>query len=241
MNDLLHEKVGEVVARDFRTAPVFKRHRIDFCCGGGITIEAACSKAKTDPGILESELNEAMRSANRSAVQEISEYPLDELISHIELTHHRYVERRSSEIKGFLDKVVRVHGDKKPELAQIQLLFEEGVGQLAQHMKKEELILFPAIRRMIAAERAGTAYEMAPFGSIENPIHMMEHEHEVEGDRFDSLAQLTDNYTPPDWACNTFKVTYALLQEFEQDLHVHIHLENNVLFPKAIALEKQWI
>lgn len=239
MSTILQEKVGDLVTRDFRTAPVFKKHRIDFCCGGGITIKAACERNRVDSEILETELLQVLGSSGHSDLQKISTYPLDRLVEHIELTHHRYVESRSSEIRPFLDKVVRVHGDKAPELAEIRTLFEEAVGELAQHMKKEELVLFPTIRRMVRAEKSGTPYEHRLFRSIEQPIHQMEDEHDTEGRRFREIERLTNDFNPPAWACNTFRVTYALLEEFQQDLHVHIHLENNILFPGAIALEKK--
>ena len=136
----------------------------------------------------------------------------------------------------FLHKVVKVHGDKHPELIEIEKLFNECAIELTTHMQKEEMILFPFVRKMVTgAESIATPI----FGTVQNPIKMMMHEHENEGDRFRKIAALTNNYTAPADACNTYTVTYLLLQEFEEDLHLHIHLENNILFPKAIALEQQ--
>ncbi|TNE28826.1 MAG: iron-sulfur cluster repair di-iron protein [Bacteroidetes bacterium] len=234
-----NETVGEWVARDFRTAAIFKKHNIDFCCNGKRTLQQACTISSTPISVLKSELLEITTKDTAHDIDKISKYPLDILIEHIVNTHHVYVTHRSGEILTYLDKVVRVHGSKMPELAQIKLLFEEGAGELAKHMKKEELILFPAIERLATANQNGSSYEMASFGSIQNPIKMMEHEHEVEGDRFDSISNLTNEFTPPEWACNTMRVTFALLEEFQNDLHVHIHLENNILFPNAIKLEQQ--
>lgn len=146
------------------------------------------------------------------------------------------METKIQEITPFLHKVVRVHGNLHPELIEIEQLFKESAGELTAHMKKEELILFPYIRKMVEAQRSGTQVQ-APFGTVHNPIRMMMHEHDSEGERFRKIAALSNNYTPPADACNTYKVTYSLLKEFEEDLHLHIHLENNILFPKSIELE----
>ena len=127
----------------------------------------------------------------------------------------------------FLDKLCRVHGERHPELFEINRIFNESARDLESHFKKEEGVLFPFIESLV------------PFGTVENPIAMMMHEHSTEGERFEEIVKLTNNYTPPADACNTYKVTYQMLQEFETDLNRHIHLENNILFPKAIALEKQ--
>lgn len=235
------ETVAEWVARDFRTATVFKKNNIDFCCNGKRTLEQACAISKTPLSVLKLELLEASTEDKKHDIDEISKYPLDILTHHIVSNHHEYVTHRTNEILPFLEKVVRVHGDKMPELRQVKTLFEEGTGELAKHMKKEELILFPAIHRLAVADRNGSSYEMSSFGSIQNPIKMMEYEHEVEGDRFASISSLTNEFTPPEWACNTLRVTFALLDEFQDDLHVHIHLENNILFPRAITLEQRYL
>ncbi|MNR31126.1 Iron-sulfur cluster repair protein DnrN [compost metagenome] len=136
------------------------------------------------------------------------------------------------EIVPFLNKVASVHGDRHPELLEVQQLFRGCVEELTSHMQKEEQILFPFVRQLATGKSV-----QAPFGSVQNPINMMMHEHTAEGERFRRIVELTDNYMPPEDACNTYKVTFALLQEFEEDLHLHIHLENNIMFPRAIALE----
>lgn len=131
-----------------------------------------------------------------------------------------------------------MHGSNHPELFQINELFLRSAGELAQHMKKEELILFPFIKEMMGATKSHGSVEPPHFGTVNNPIKMMMEEHNNEGDRFREIAALTNNYTAPADACNTYRVTYAMLEEFEQDLHKHVHLESNILFPKAKALEK---
>ena len=139
-----------------------------------------------------------------------------------------------------MEKLCKVHGERHPELFDINVLFNIGAGALAQHMKKEELILFPYVKKLCQAIKENSSIEQPHFGTIENPIAMMMDEHENEGERYSKISQLTNNYTPPEDACNTYKVAFLMLQEFEQDLHKHIHLENNILFPKAKEIEKQF-
>lgn len=223
--------VGELVAQDYRTASVFKKQGIDFCCNGNRSIAEACDKKQINTAAMIETLEEVMNHTN-GAVADYNSWPLDLLADYVEKKHHRYVNEKIVEIAPFLNKVARVHGDRHPELLEVLELFSECAEDLTAHMHKEEQILFPFVRRMVAGDLA-----QAPFGTIQNPINMMMHEHTAEGERFRKVAELTDNYTPPEDACNTYRVTYALLKEFEEDLHLHIHLENNILFPKAIAME----
>lgn len=230
--------IGELVVQDYRTASVFKNHGIDFCCNGNRTIEEACDKKKADTAKLIEELEQAIVSENNSST-DYSSWPLDLLADYVEKKHHRYVETKIQEIKPFLNKVVKVHGAQHPELAEIEELFNASAGELTMHMKKEELVLFPFIRKMAEAKANGQSIPTPHFGTVQNPINMMHHEHDAEGERFRKISELTNNYTPPTDACNTYRVTFSLLKEFEEDLHLHIHLENNILFPKAIQMEQQ--
>lgn len=227
--------IGELVALDYRTASVFKQHQIDFCCNGNRTIEEACSAKKIDSEKLIDKLN-AVSVAGKTSEIDYKAWPLDLLADYIEKTHHRYVDSKIQEIIPFLEKVARVHGDRHPELLEVERLFKDSAGELTAHMKKEEFVLFPYIRKMVATQ-GGTE---APFGTVQNPIRMMMNEHENEGERFRKIASLTNDYTPPADACNTYRVTFSLLKEFEEDLHLHIHLENNILFPKSIAMEEEF-
>lgn len=232
--------IGELVAQDYRAASVFKKYGIDFCCQGNRTIQDACEAKNIDASSVLVDLNEANKASTASSI-DYQSWPLDLLVDYIEKKHHRYVEDKTQEIKPYLDKICRVHGDRHPELLEINNLFNETAGELAAHMKKEELILFPFIRKIAKAKQENAKLEAPHFGTVENPIQMMMHEHNTEGERFRKIENLSDNYTPPLDACNTYRVTFALLKEFEADLHLHIHLENNILFPKAIELEKQFI
>ena len=228
--------IGELVAKDYRTAAVFKKFGIDFCCNGNRTIEEACLQKNINNDTVVQAL-QALNNANEQPTNDYNSWPLDLLADYIEKKHHRYVEQRIQDILPFLHKVAKVHGGHHPELIEIEQLFNESVAELTTHMKKEELILFPYIRKMATAKQDEQPVS-APFGTVQNPIQMMMHEHNTEGERFRKIAELSNNYNPPFDACNTYKVTFAMLKEFEEDLHLHIHLENNILFPKAIEMEK---
>lgn len=236
MNDTMEKTIGQMVAEDYRTAQVFKSHHIDFCCKGNRTLSEVAAKKGLDLETLLQELQTAQN--NRQSDQtDFKTWPLDLLADYIEKKHHRYVERQIPVLKQYLDKLCRVHGDRHPELLDISEHFNASAGELAMHMKKEELVLFPWIRKMVLWSPDGDALDQPHFGTVRNPIQMMMQEHDNEGDRFRKIAELSNDYTPPADACNTYRVTFALLQEFEEDLHLHIHLENNILFPKAETLE----
>ncbi|HQV78468.1 MAG TPA: iron-sulfur cluster repair di-iron protein [Chitinophagales bacterium] len=228
--------ISELVAKDYRVASVFKQNKIDFCCNGNRSIDEACTLKNIDVATLIQQLENATTQQQNNNI-DYNTFPLDLLADYIEKKHHRYVETKIQEILPFLEKIMKVHGDRHPELITVFDEFKESSGELTMHMKKEELILFPFIRKMVKATLDGTSVQ-APFGTVQNPISMMMSEHVAEGERFQKIADLTNNYTPPADACNTYKVTFALLKEYEEDLHMHIHLENNILFPKAIALEQ---
>ncbi|TDD94394.1 iron-sulfur cluster repair di-iron protein [Flavobacterium cellulosilyticum] len=229
--------IGEYVAQDFRTAAIFTKYGIDFCCRGNRTLQEVCTKNELNESHLLAEINAVLTSKNDTGI-DFNSWSLDLLIDYIEKTHHRYVEEKAPIIIQFLDKLCSVHGSNHPELFEVYELFKGSAGELALHMKKEELILFPFIRKMMGATKSHEAINQPQFGTVDNPIATMMDEHDNEGLRFRTIAALTNNYTLPEDACNTFKVTYAMLEEFEQDLHKHIHLENNIVFPKSKALEK---
>ncbi|HMU99359.1 MAG: iron-sulfur cluster repair di-iron protein [Bacteroidia bacterium] len=232
--------IGELVAKDYRTASVFKKYSIDFCCQGNRTIEEACEKKNIDTKKVLEDLVAMMESKSESTT-DYQSWPLDLLADYIEKKHHRYVQEKTLEIQPYLDKICKVHGERHPELLKIKEEFNASAGELAAHMKKEELILFPFIRKMTQAKMENIKVDAAHFGTVINPIQMMMDEHTVEGNRFRKIEELSNNYTPPQDACNTYRVSFSLLKEFEQDLHLHIHLENNILFPKAIEIEKELI
>ncbi len=238
MENLMSKPIGEIVADNYKTAQVFKSHKIDFCCKGNRSVLEVAEKNKLDANLLLKELQSVQQQTHGDQI-DFTAWPLDLLADYIEKKHHRYVETQIPILKQYLSKLCRVHGERHPELLEITQHFNTSAGELTKHMKKEELIVFPAIRKMVQAKQTGTALDPIPVGTIKNPIQMMMQEHENEGDRFRVIEKLSDNYTPPADACNTYRVTFSLLQEFEEDLHQHIHLENNLLFPKAEILEKE--
>jgi regulator of cell morphogenesis and NO signaling len=239
MNTVEQLTVGEYVANDFRTAALFSKYGIDFCCKGNRTLEEVCAKKNINPADLEKEINSVIETKSKNVIDFKSWSP-SLLIDYIVEKHHSFVEEKTPILLQFLEKLCKVHGERHPELFEITSLFKLSAGDLAQHMKKEELILFPFIQKMVKAQKENQAIEQPHFGTVENPIAMMKDEHSIEGERFDRIATLTDGFTPPEDACSTYKVTYQMLKEFEQDLHKHIHLENNILFPKAIELQEQY-
>jgi len=231
------KEIGQFVAEDYRTAAIFSKYKIDFCCNGNRTVEEACDKKSIDSNLLMDEINIILNSKSGETI-DYKSWPLDLLVDYIEKKHHRYVEEKTLILRQFLDKLCRVHGERHPELFKINELFTASTGELASHMKKEELMLFPFIKQLVNAQLNNVAVKAPHFGTVKNPIAMMMQEHDNEGERFREIAELSDNYNPPADACNTYKVTFAMLEEFEKDLHLHIHLENNILFPEAIKLEK---
>ncbi|OXG00150.1 regulator of cell morphogenesis and NO signaling [Flavobacterium araucananum] len=239
MENLKNKTIGSFVAQDFRTAGVFTKYQIDFCCKGNRTLNEVCEKQNIDPDTLLQNLNDVLESENNNGV-DFNSWPLDLMVDYIEKTHHRYVEDKTIILTQFLDKLCKVHGAAHPELFKVNELFTAGAEELAQHMKKEELILFPFIKRMVKTKQEDGVLSQPSFGTVSNPIAMMMHEHDNEGDRYREIASLTNNYTPPSDGCTTYKVAFAMLKEFEEDLHKHIHLENNILFNKAVILEKEF-
>jgi len=229
--------IGDFVAHDFRTAAIFTKYGIDFCCKGQRTIDEVCVKENINETNLLIDLNAVLATKNESEI-DFNSWPLDLLIDYIEKTHHHFIEVKTPVILQFLEKLCDVHGSNHPELFEITELFKGSTEELAPHMKNEEMILFPFVKEMMNATKTHGSIGQPQFETVKNPIAAMMNEHEHEGERFRTIASLTNNYTPPEDACNTYKVTYAMLQEFEQDLHIHIHLESNILFPKAKSLEK---
>jgi regulator of cell morphogenesis and NO signaling len=226
--------VGEIVAGDFRRAAVFEEFGIDFCCSGRRTLADACRAAGADERAVTRALDALPTPANDDETAHLS---VPELLDHIVFVHHAYVRAALPRIAQHLTKLVDVHGSRHPELKRVAMYFAQVGDDLTQHMFKEERILFPYVRDL--AEHAGSCGVAAsPFGSVENPIRMMEREHAEAGAALRLIRELTGGYTPPADGCTTYQVTMAELRDFERDLHRHVHLENNVLFPAAVRLEE---
>ncbi len=227
--------VAEIVAENYKAADVFKKHGIDFCCGGGVSLAEICRRKSLDYKQIEAELLALGNDIPES--HDFNNWELDVLVDYIIEKHHTYVMENIPLIVQYAEKVARVHGNHYTETVKIKDLFKEVAEELMTHLRKEENILFPFIKMMTKAKKEGLPMPSPPFGTVQNPIRMMETEHEYAGNIFKKIAELTNNYQPPEGACNTFRVLYAKLKEFEEDLHQHIHLENNILFPDAIGME----
>ena len=232
-----NDVVGQIVAEDYKAASIFSKYGIDFCCRGNRTLEEVAVKNNLSSDELIDELNQISSSTGNDQ-PDFKKWELDLLADYIEKKHHRYVRRRIPEITPYLNKIVKVHGKAHPELLEIANEFNASVIELSAHMLKEDITLFPHIRSMIESKESGEAMEMPMFGTVQNPIQAMMADHDNEGVRFRKIRKLSNDYTPPADACQTYRVTFAMLEEFEQDLHEHIHLENNILFPKSAVLEE---
>ena len=229
--------LSEIVKDNFRTAAVFEKYNLDFCCNGKRTLADAC----TEKGInSEDIINEIKNLSSSEAKEEIrpDDWELDFLVSYIINNHHSYVNRMLPVISAHTQKVASKHGENHPETKQIAEIFASINVEMKHHMMKEEKILFPHIIKLVGLSGYGVGENIPYFGTIKNPIAMMEAEHQSAGDRMFEIRNLTNNYTLPEDACETYKITLKELKEFEEDLHKHVHLENNILFPKAIKIEE---
>jgi regulator of cell morphogenesis and NO signaling len=231
------QTLSEIVKNNFKAAAVLEKFNLDFCCKGNKLLSTAC----LEKGIDEKEL---LVDLERIKVNENSSYNyeswgLDFLIDYIVNTHHNYVLKMIPTISEHVNKVASVHGQNHPEFKEIARIFTSTYKDLKQHMMKEEQILFPHIKYLVKTKDSGNKSESPYFGTVKNPIRMMEAEHQNAGDELYAIRELSHNYTIPEDACNTYRVTLQELKEFEEDLHKHVHLENSLLFPKSIKLEEE--
>lgn len=238
MNQIQEKTVADFVTENIKSAHIFKKYGIDFCCGGKVSLAEACQKKSVNLEQITQDL--AHLEADNGRQTQYHQWGLDFLSDHIVNIHHRYVKDSLPILKSYSAKVTQVHGHHFEELAEIQALLNTVSNELLSHMNKEEMILFPFIKSMVKANKMSEKkVEHPPFGTVNRPIAMMLEEHESAGEIFEEIKELTNQFQPPAEACNTFRALYAGLEEFQDDLHLHIHLENNILFPKAIALENE--
>lgn len=240
MNIDVQHTVREVALSIPAATRVFEKLGIDYCCGGGKSLEQACGAANLQVQSVVELLRSAETSSEARLVTPRTDWtnaPLADLIQHIKQTHHSYTRDETARLAQLFEKVCRVHGDAHRELNEIHAAFQALSQELTTHMMKEEYVLFPYIERLEEAVIGGDSVVPAPFGTVRNPVSMMEHEHETAGNLLRQMRTLSNGYIPPPQACTSYKTLYSALAEFERDLHQHIHLENNILFPRAIALE----
>lgn len=213
--------------------PVLERHQIDYCCGGDRTLANACHAAGVDLQEVLAEMSQIESDGDDASTVDWSTAGLADLCDHIEQTHHAFLREALPRLAQLATKARNAHADDHPKLVAVAETFRELFAELVPHMLKEEQILFPAIRCLEDAEQP-IAF---PFGSVHNPIHMMEHEHDQAGAALRKLRELTGGYHVPDDACPTYRALLVGLAQLEADLHEHIYKENNILFPRAAQLE----
>jgi regulator of cell morphogenesis and NO signaling len=238
MSVTTEKTVRELALEQPGAARVFEKLGIDYCCGGQQTLEQACRAASIPVGEVLDALELAHHSGQAFAKDcHWQTQPLADLISHIKNTHHKYTREEIARFGPLFDKVCAVHGGRHPELFELRTTFQGLAQELTTHMMKEEMVLFPYMERMEESVNQKEPILPAPFGTIRNPVSMMEHEHDSAGGALRALRTSSKGYAAPPDACVSYQTLYKTLAEFEADLHQHIHLENNILFPRAIALE----
>lgn len=229
------ETIGQIVAADFRTARIFENHGIDFCCGGQNSLATACMEKGVDLATIARQL-EAVKSEPVDRSRNYSSWPVPFLVDYIFTIHHAYLKENQEQIATDTRKIAGVHGDRHPEVIRISTIFDKIAIDLGAHMKEEDDIFFPAVKRADAAITAGITPDKQDRDTIRVCVLKFYREHEEIGAAVHSIRVLSREYAIPDNVCSTFGVTYHKLKEFEDDLHKHVHLENNILFPKAALL-----
>lgn len=231
------ETVGEITAKDLRKAAVFKKYGIDFCCGGKKTLKEACEEKGVDLNLVKAALEQPQESP--SSANTYDNWQLDFLADYIYNQHHLYYYRVMPEIRGLMSKVADHHGAAHPELQVLSALVDRLTGELDIHFMREEKLVFPFIKALVSARRSGNPAALQAQPSISEPLRVMESDHEAAGELLVEMRKATGDYTVPEDACNSYRYLYKKLEELEEDLHQHIHLENNILFPKALKMEKE--
>ena len=237
MKVIAEKTVRELALENAAATRVFEKLGIDYCCGGNHTLEQACHAANISVDQVLKSLEEAQVSSLADS-KDRTWQSLDDLISHITNTHHKYTRNEIARLGPLFAKVCSVHGNNHPELLQLRDIFARLSQELTSHLMKEEMVLFPYIVRMEEAVTEKAPILPPPFGTVENPVAMMEHEHDSAGRALHALREISQGYTAPADACVSYQTLYKALAELEADLHQHIHLENNILFPRAIEMEK---
>ena len=230
--------VRELAVENPAATRIFEKFGIDYCCGGSQSLEQACEKASISIEQILDTLEKAKETERAAQLaRDWNREPLAELIAHIKNTHHKYTREETARLNALLHKVCSVHGKNHPELFEIQRTFAALTHELTTHLMKEEMVLFPYIERMEEALLQKEPMLPAPFGTVQNPVAMMEHEHDSAGNALRVMRKASREYTAPEDACVSYQTLYKALEAFEVDLHRHIHLENNILFPRAVEME----
>lgn len=235
------ETIGEMTAKDWRKAQVFKKYGIDFCCGGKKTVKQACQDKGIDYMQVEKELQQVATQTASGGYTNYDEWNIDFLADYIVNTHHNYTRRNLPDIRNYAAKVYKVHGPHHPELEEIHQLVEKVNLEMSNHMLEEEEQLFPWTKRILNTKNNNTPYAVDGNESLQQVIDRTEEEHDSVGRAMERIRELSSNYTLPDDACASYTLLFKMLEDFENDLFLHIHLENNILFPKALEIEKELV
>lgn len=233
------ETIGEIVAKDVRKAEVFKKYGIDFCCGGKKSLQQACEEKGVSLAEVTAALDTPQAVATGAAVHQFNQWGLDFLSDYIYNQHHVYYYEQMPAILDLLVKVHGHHGAAHPELEQLYRLFVRLKDELDEHFAKEEKVVFPFIKALVQARKAGTPAARQQLASLAPALEVMQADHEAAGELLEEARKLTGGYTPPADGCNSYRFLFRKLQELDEDLRQHIHLENNILFPKALRLEQE--
>ena len=231
------ETIGEIAVKDLRKAEVFKKYGIDFCCGGKKTLKEVCAEKNIDASKIETELLQLSTEGKASNIS-YNDWNIDFLADYIVNTHHSYVRKYSPELVAYARKVDQVHGHLHPELMEIKKLVLKITEELAEHMEQEENVLFAYVKKIVFAKNMSQPLE-TEGKDLRSLIDELEKEHDFVGRCLDKIRELSNGYAIPSDGCASYQLLYKMIQEFEDDLHIHIHLENNILFPKAVAMEKE--
>jgi len=232
--------VREVAIEVPQSTRLFEKLKIDYCCGGNHSLAEACNEAGLEVGEVLGMLETAIHQVESvNITTEFQKYSTNELIEHIVETHHVFTKDELARLDLLITKVIGAHGENHPELRKVGDLFDRLSADLMPHMFKEERVLFPYISALAKADAANTPAPFAPFGTVKNPVRMMMMEHDVAGEILRDIRKVTSDYTTPSDGCISYRTLYEALEALEKDLHQHIHLENNILFPRAVELEER--
>jgi regulator of cell morphogenesis and NO signaling len=235
-----HETVSDIVKRDYRTADVFRKYGIDYCCGGKISLQKACEMRDIDTGDITPDLLESMRSVSIGSNLFFNEWDIDFLADYIINVHHAYLVNNLPLLRDDLERFVQGHRKKYPFLDEVQKLFEQLSKHLIPHLQQEEEIIFPYIRQIAHAYNGQEPYARLLVRTLRKPVEdVMHHEHALFEKLLNRLRTITHNYAFPHDACTAHRVVFLKLKELDNDIVQHVHLENNILFPRAIAMEKE--
>lgn len=238
MNEITEKSLAQIVNNNHRAAAVFEKYHLDFCCKGKRSLQQACEEGQLNIAEVLSELDIAVEYGNSNAVIDYDKLSLSQLAEYITAIHHQYVKKEMPAIAMYLQKIASKHGGRHPEMLKVFEVFIALKEELDVHIQKEEVVLFPRIKEMENQLTSGNRPNVH-ISYLKSPISMMEQEHDHAGAAMSEIRKLTGDYSLPDDACTTYKLSFEALQAFELDLHQHVHLENNILFPKALALFKK--